>query len=320
MSSPQDADQTDMASMMTTMYQQVQALTDQMALLTQQVQDLSFQAPPVAAPPLSAEPVSTATSGQKIRAPKPYAGDPHACRGFLNQCEIQFEMAPQQYSTGRKKVAYVYSLLTGNALAWASPIWELRPEITRDYAAFRQDFRQVFDTPARQETASDSLLELSQRRRPVAQYTLAFRTIAAETRWDQESLVSVFWRGLTDSVKDELASQTRPGLLEELISKPFEWISAFRYARAQHQHPRFVPFRAPFPRFSSTTGPAVCPLWRLRSQCNLESSVLGHRYDKLAKPVGYVTTADPPSIWSVNVHYARETTKPSEYEGALLGC
>ncbi|MEE6499646.1 hypothetical protein FKM82_003525 [Ascaphus truei] len=244
-----------MASMITAMYQQVQALPNQMALLTQQVQDISFQAPPVAAPPLLPEPVSTATSCPKIPAPKPYAGDPHACRGFL---KIQFEMAPQQYSTGRKKVAYACSLLTGKALA--SPIWELRPDITHDYAAFRRDFRQVFDTPAHQETASDSLLELSQGRYSVAQYALEFRTIAAETQWGQEALVSVFWRGLTDSVKDELTSQPRPGLLEGLISQANRVDQRLQVCRVQHQLSRFMPFRAPFPRFSPTPGPTFSPV------------------------------------------------------------
>ncbi|XP_075432263.1 protein LDOC1-like [Ascaphus truei] len=167
MQSPTDADQIEtdeptLDQILSALIVQNQTMSTQISDLAQRLTNLSLQgAPPSVSSQSEPGSLGAATPETKIPAPKPYAGDPQACRGFLNQCEVQFEMAPlHQFTTGRKKVAYVYSLFTGGALVWASPIWELRPKITQDYALFRQEFQQVFDTPARQDTASSSLLLL----------------------------------------------------------------------------------------------------------------------------------------------------------------
>ncbi|XP_075471526.1 protein LDOC1-like [Ascaphus truei] len=155
MQSTTDADQIEtdeptLDQILSALVVQNKTMSTQISDLAQRLTNLSLQgAPPSVSSPSQPRSLGTATPETKIPAPKPYAGDPQACRRFLNQREVQFEMALLQFTTGRKKVAYVYSLLTGGALAWASPIWELRPEITQDYALFRQEFQQVFDTPAR---------------------------------------------------------------------------------------------------------------------------------------------------------------------------
>ncbi|MEE6503785.1 hypothetical protein FKM82_004952 [Ascaphus truei] len=105
-------------------------MADQIVALTRQVAVLSDREPTATPPdvsPHSAKAVSS--SDVRIPPPKPYAGEPQDCRGFLNQCEVQFEMAPHLYNTDRKKVAYIYNLLTGSALAWASPVWERRSDL-----------------------------------------------------------------------------------------------------------------------------------------------------------------------------------------------
>ncbi|XP_075439049.1 uncharacterized protein LOC142481545 isoform X2 [Ascaphus truei] len=217
MTNPQDADQAELRQAISTLIQQNQAMADQIVALTCQMAKLSAlvpEAPVPLSPPQAAEPVRPSSQDVKIPPPKPYAGNPQECRGFLNQCEVQFEVAPLQYDTSRKKVAYMYNLLTGSALAWASPVWELRPNLTRDYLAFKGEFRQVFYSPARREMASVSLLQITQRRRSVTQYAVEFHTLAAETNWGQEPLVSIFWQGLSESIKDELARQPRPDQLE----------------------------------------------------------------------------------------------------------
>ncbi|MEE6521441.1 hypothetical protein FKM82_019661 [Ascaphus truei] len=104
-------------------------------------------------------PVATtyASSGPRIPTHNRYDGHPLACRGFLNQCEVQFEMSPSLFPTGRAKVAYIYALLTGDAFTWASPLWERKSELTQDYSLFRREFQFVFDTPTWREIAAFSL-------------------------------------------------------------------------------------------------------------------------------------------------------------------
>ena len=40
----------------------------------------------------------------------------------------------------------------------------------------------------------------------VADYTIDFRTLAAESGWNNEALLTSFYQGLSEDIKDELAS------------------------------------------------------------------------------------------------------------------
>uniref|UniRef100_A0A803JRC7 DUF4939 domain-containing protein n=1 Tax=Xenopus tropicalis TaxID=8364 RepID=A0A803JRC7_XENTR len=86
-------------------------------------------------------------SEPKIPAPMRYAGDPEVCRGFLNQCLIQFELSPLRFPSEKSKVAYIIALLQGKALAWASPLWERDDPLVHNSSAFIATFRKIFDAP-----------------------------------------------------------------------------------------------------------------------------------------------------------------------------
>uniref|UniRef100_A0A8C3HQ15 DUF4939 domain-containing protein n=1 Tax=Chrysemys picta bellii TaxID=8478 RepID=A0A8C3HQ15_CHRPI len=45
-------------------------------------------------------------------------------QGFLNQCHLLFLLRPQSFPTDQSRVRLIISLLTGEALAWASPFLE----------------------------------------------------------------------------------------------------------------------------------------------------------------------------------------------------
>lgn len=45
-----------------------------------------------------------------------------------------------------------------------------------------------------------------------------FRTLAAESGWNDEALHGVFQQALSETIKDELMSRDEPQTLEELIS------------------------------------------------------------------------------------------------------
>lgn len=102
--------------------------------------------PPVQQPqPLSAAaPIAPVAAIHSLQLPAParFPGDSKACRGFLSQCTIHFELQPQNFLSDRAKVAYIISLLSGEALAWAAPLWELNDPVVSSLSDFLKLFRE----------------------------------------------------------------------------------------------------------------------------------------------------------------------------------
>lgn len=78
--------------------------------------------------------------------------------------------------------------------------------------------KKVFDHPVLGKEISSHLLSLRQGARTVADYSIEFRILAAESRWDKLALQGVFTRGLTENIKDELAARDETSDLDSLIS------------------------------------------------------------------------------------------------------
>ena len=150
-------------------------------------------------------------------SPRPFNGNFDQSKGFLAQCELLFTHQPSKYSSDGSKIALVMSLLVDDALSWAIAAVENNPVFTTDYSQFKSEFRAVFDHPADGQDASSRLLVIRQGSRSVAQYTLQFRILAAESRWNDQALLSVYRKGLNDSIKD-LIVRDSPTSLSELIS------------------------------------------------------------------------------------------------------
>ncbi|XP_073418731.1 uncharacterized protein [Dendrobates tinctorius] len=76
----------------------------------------------------------------------------------------------------------------------------------------------AFDDPNRGATAESAMLTLSQGKRSVAEYALDFRRWALDTTWDSSAKRSVFRRGLSSVIKDELARVDPPTALGDFIN------------------------------------------------------------------------------------------------------
>ena len=59
------------------------------------------------------------------------------CGGFLLQCSLYFAHQMRAPTTERSKVATVIYLLTGQALLWATAVWERGEEELGSYEEFR---------------------------------------------------------------------------------------------------------------------------------------------------------------------------------------
>ncbi|KAL6478078.1 hypothetical protein MHYP_G00139130 [Metynnis hypsauchen] len=121
----------------------------------------SAAAPALASPlpPTDPTPIRGEAS---VANPERYAGDPETCRGFLLQCSLVFEQQPSRFPTERSKVAYMISLLTGRALAWATSLWERASPDTASGESFMSAMRTTFHNPRGGREAAPRLLALSQ--------------------------------------------------------------------------------------------------------------------------------------------------------------
>ncbi len=59
----------------------------------------------------------------------------------LLQVALFLEMQPQRFLTGRSKVAFLISLLTGKALLWDRAIWNANSLVINSYDAFINHFK-----------------------------------------------------------------------------------------------------------------------------------------------------------------------------------
>ena len=147
--------------------------------------------------------------------PNAYTGEFDQCQGFLGQCDLLFTHQASRFRTDGARVALVMSSLTGQALDWAVAAVGRNPRLSSSLPEFLEEFRRMFDHPSQGSDAAGRLHSLRQGARSVADYTLEFRTLAADSGWDDTALRSAYRRGLSEEIKDLLVRDT-PTSLNEL--------------------------------------------------------------------------------------------------------
>ncbi|KAK1802534.1 hypothetical protein P4O66_004189 [Electrophorus voltai] len=120
-------------------------------------------------------------------------------RGFLLQCSLAFMQQPSQFPIEQAKVAYIISFLTGQALAWATQVWEHQTDVCFTVAEFAVALKWIFHHPVAGGEMAD--------------YTIVFRTMVAESGWNPTALMAAFHHGLSEELKDELVHQNTPASL-----------------------------------------------------------------------------------------------------------
>ena len=85
-------------------------------------------------------------------------------------------------------------------------------------SAFSDGVQKVFDkaTPGRE--AARGVFNLVQGNRQVVDYSIDFRTLAAESDWNSSLLTDAFYNGLSDVIKDVLAARDPLADLDTLIA------------------------------------------------------------------------------------------------------
>ncbi|KAG1957249.1 retrotransposable element [Pimephales promelas] len=195
----------------------VSVLVAQVSELTQQIQQLRAPtASPAPAVPLI-PPEGASQSEPRLPIPQTYNGEPSFCRAFLTRCSMHFALQPRTFIQEGSKVAFVLTLLTGKAALWGTAVWENQDPCCASFQALSAEMKRVFDRAVAGREAARMLAELRQEEKSVSDYSIEFRTLAAECHWNEEAQWDMFLHGLADRVQKEIYALDLPTSLNGLV-------------------------------------------------------------------------------------------------------
>ncbi|KAL0177165.1 hypothetical protein M9458_026059, partial [Cirrhinus mrigala] len=157
------------------------------------------------------------TSGPRLAFPEKFDGTATKCKGFLLQCSLFVNQQPHLYPTDECKISFVTSLLSGRALEWATAVWRLDCPTFPSFANFLQEFKKVFQPCMESGDAGEQIMALRQGRRTAADYALSFRTLAAQSGWNDGPLKLHYRKGLHPDLQLELACRDEDLTLDQYI-------------------------------------------------------------------------------------------------------
>ncbi|KAI2644234.1 Transposon Tf2-6 polyprotein [Labeo rohita] len=228
---------TEMSAQATKLFQHQEQL-NRLTVLTEQlvraVQGLQVAASPVApTPPAPVLPpaVQPAVASPRLAFPDKFDGTPTKCKGFLLQCTLFVNQQPNLYATDESKIAFVCSLLTGKALEWATAVWDLGQSTYPSFATFLSSFKEVFQPTPQSGDAGEQIMALRQGRRTAAEYALDFRTLAAQSGWNEGPLKLHYRKGLNSELQVELACRNEGLTLNQFIDQSIRIDNVMRARR-----------------------------------------------------------------------------------------
>jgi len=139
-----------------------------------------------------------------------------------------FLQRPQTFPSDPAKVRYVIGLLRGRALAWAEAVNSQQSLASLAFNELISEFRDVFDHPDYWGDASWRLANIRQGARSVADYSVEFKTLAADA-----ALRVLFFNGLTEQLQDKLATRDVTGNFKCLVSLAIQLDNRLRGRRQQ---------------------------------------------------------------------------------------
>ena len=148
------------------------------------------------------------------------------------------------------------SSLIDQALDWAVAIVGRDPRLSTDLPHFLEEFRRVFDHPAAGADAAGPLHSIRQGGRGIVDYTLEFRTLAAESGWD--ALRSAYRGGLSEKIKDLLV-RDRPNSLNDLALLAHQMDERLRERRLVQAQRSTSAARSPSARTGTNPGRSLGP-------------------------------------------------------------
>lgn len=116
-----------------------------------------------------------------------------------------------------QRFAYMCGSMMGRALQWAEARFSSLPVDHKAYDEFVDERKMVFDHLDYDTNSSHRLENLKTGGRSVSDYSVEFWTLVADVKLTEETLKSIFFKGLDKHLKDELKSQDEPPDLRSLV-------------------------------------------------------------------------------------------------------
>jgi hypothetical protein len=150
--------------------------------------------------------------GGRPHDPDRYDGsDPSKLDDFFFHCEVVFEYHPDTYPDDTLKVLYAIQFLKDTAQQHFRNSFSLpepdKPDYYRSWDAFINEMRTNFGELDRSGNAGMQLLALKmQEHHKVSRYKVDFEELAGRIPWDDAILADLFYKGLAECLKDQIAA------------------------------------------------------------------------------------------------------------------
>lgn len=198
----------------------------------------------------------TGEEGSKLAPPAKYSGELGLCRTFLIDCSVHFELTPHAFPTDRSKIAFMVSHMTGRAKAWASAEWAQNSPICSSLTNFEDALNKTFDPVTTNWEKAQELSGLRQDKDTVCDYAICFRTLAAESGWNNTALYDVFLKGAGSSYSRLPHSIDLPKDLDSFIALAIRTDN--RMSQLKQQQRRDYVTREKTPHLQSPGWPSPC--------------------------------------------------------------
>ncbi|KAG6326426.1 hypothetical protein ID866_12663, partial [Astraeus odoratus] len=163
-------------------------------------------------------PEDSGAARTKVHEPNTFDGtDPKKLCEFLVQCELNFRNRPQAFRLNSWKVSFALSFLKGIALTWFEPdllnaILGTEPAWADDYSEFVIKLTTNFGPHDPVSDAEHQLDNLSMKDgSQINKYIIEFNRLATQVcGYGEGALRHMFYNGLPDRIKDEIACVGKP--------------------------------------------------------------------------------------------------------------
>eukprot|EP00063_Salmo_salar_P023125 XP_013997960.1 PREDICTED: protein FAM127C-like [Salmo salar] len=79
----------------------------------------------------------------RLPSPECFDGESGTCRVFLAQYLLIIELQPSSFPVDCSKIAYLITLMSGRALAWATAVWEQQSAVCSSLEEFVAEIKKV---------------------------------------------------------------------------------------------------------------------------------------------------------------------------------
>jgi hypothetical protein len=151
--------------------------------------------------------------------PDKYDGTRANFRGFMQQVRLYLRLYHFHYPDGFTQVAFIGTLLSGNARSWFASLLEKDSPILYNLEAFMERLTATFGDSDQERVAEKKIQNLRQGSRSAAMYAAEFQQLTCDLDWNDKAFMTRFRYGLRDDVKNLLITMPKVDTLEELISQ-----------------------------------------------------------------------------------------------------